>query len=83
MAERLDRLHLANGLINNCSLLTPGLGLKLEHGICTLGNEVRHQQGYRRNANDHQGDLPVQDQHQYQGTHDCQKTRKQLGKAHK
>ena len=72
MAKGLDDLHLANGLVNDGRLLASGLGLELEHRIGTLGDKVCHQQRNRRDAEDHQGDLPVHDQHQRQGTHNGQ-----------
>ena len=53
MSERPNDLDVADGLVNQARLLTPGNRLQTEHGVSPGCNKVGHQQGQGRDADNH------------------------------
>ena len=82
VAECLNELLLADGLVNQCGLFAARGGLQAEHGVGSLGDEVGNQQRQRRNQHDQQRDRRVQRQHEAQRAQNRHDARKQLGEAH-
>ena len=82
VAECLNELLLADGLVNQRGLFAARGGLQAEHGVGSLGDEVGNQQRQRRNQHDQQRDRRVQRQHEAQRAQNRHHAGEELGEAH-
>ena len=76
-----NHLLIADDLVDQCRLLAPGLALLAEHSIGVGGNELRHPEADRGQADDQQRNPKVLGEHEYQRHHNGDNAGKELGKA--
>ena len=77
-----DNLFIADNLIDICRLFSANFGLCGEKIMCTARNEACHKEGKGRNQNNHERDLPVDNEHKSKRSDDGNESRKELREAH-
>ena len=82
IAERADKMLVADQFFDQTRHFGAGLALHLEHRIGVGGNEPRDENRQRRQRHNDQRNAPVDEQHDSQRAQNRQHAGEQLGKAH-
>ena len=76
MTKSLHHLLITDHLIDQCRLFPSRLRLQSEHGKCFLCNKGGHDHRHRRDQKHNQRDPYIDTQHESDGSHNREHTRK-------